>query len=130
MARFAWLALLGCTSPLVLRGSPQALAIAPASRTTALALPPVGEARGATLADGWPVWVIRHYDGSVTVASAVASHERSAATLFRPGASLVTWIAGARQLLAEDIAYDERGHVLGYADDDCAGDCPRIVEPL
>jgi hypothetical protein len=76
------------------------------------------------------VWVVRHYDCGVTVASAVATHDRSAVTLFQPDGTLVAWVPGARQLLAEDVAYDERGRVVGYADDDCWADCPRIVEPL
>lgn len=40
------------------------------------------------------------------------------------------WLPGTRRLLAGDIAYDETGHVAGYAsDDDCFDACPRIAEP-
>ncbi|HEY1815179.1 MAG TPA: hypothetical protein VGG74_22685 [Kofleriaceae bacterium] len=130
VACFVCIALVACTHAIVLRGAPTPVAVEPGSRGTTLAMPRVGDAYGANLADGWPVWVIRHYDGTVTVASAVATHDRSAATLFQPDAALVAWVAGTRQLLAEDVAYDERGRAIGYADDDCFGDCPHIVEPL
>jgi hypothetical protein len=105
----------GCTPPLVLRGSPPS-GMSPLVHDSVVDLPAVNEARGAMLADGWPVWVVRHGDGSVTVFSAVAARARSGATLFDVDRALVRWQPRTRHLLAGDIAYDELGRPLGYAD--------------
>jgi hypothetical protein len=114
---------------LVLRGSAAASASAEPPDTT-LALPAPGDTHGETLVDGWPVWIVRHFDGTASVLSAVAPHARSGTTLFSADAVLVRWIPRARRLLAEDVAYDEAGHVLGFAsNDECNDDCPRIAEP-
>ena len=51
------------------------------------------------------------YDGTTSVVSAVARHVRSGATLFAAEAALVRWIPRTRRMLAEDVAYDEAGHV-------------------
>jgi hypothetical protein len=109
-------ALLGCSSPpLVLRGSPKHPA-SPPSFDAMLDAPPVGEARGATLADGWPVWVVRHADGTLDVFSAVVGRARSGATLFDGDRALVRWLPGERRFVAGDVAYDELGRPISYVD--------------
>ena len=94
-------------------------------------LPAEGTARGDVLRDGWPVWVVRHDDGSTTVVSAVAPpHSGSAATLFASRAELVRWLPSTHRFVADDVAYDEYGRVLGHATDDgCIANCPRVVDP-
>jgi hypothetical protein len=115
---------------LSLRGSPPAEPLPSHARDTALTVPEPGEARGAALDDGFPVWLVRHADGTLSVLSAVASRERSGATLFATGDALVRWLPATHRLLAGDVAYDENGRVIGYAaDDDCFDSCPRIAEP-
>jgi hypothetical protein len=114
---------------LVLRGSATGSPSAEPPETT-LVLPAPGDTHGETLVDGWPVWIVRHFDGTASVLSAVAPHARSGATLFAADAVLVRWIPRTRRLLAEDVAYDEAGHVLGFASDDaCDENCPGIAEP-
>src|SRR5438132_6154033 len=39
-----------------------------------LRLPPVGAASAQLLADGTPVWVVRHHNGTVSVLSAMSTH--------------------------------------------------------
>ena len=92
-------------------------------------LPPVGEARAATLADGWPVWVVHHEGGAVSVISGVAAaRTRSASTLFAGPAAIVLWLPAARRFVAGDVAYDDRGRVLGYASEEpCLDECPHAV---
>ncbi len=111
-----------------MRGS-AAVSASAEPRETTLALPAPGDVHGETLVDGWPIWIVRHFDGTASVLSAVAPHARSGATLFSADAVLVRWIPRTRRLLAEDVAYDEAGHVLGFASDDgCDEHCPRIAE--
>ena len=120
-----------CGNDLMLRGSTDAPPTTIDGRGTSLALPPIAQTRGAALADGWPVWLVRHDSGDVTVISAVApQRSRSATTVFAGQSALVRWLPASRRLLADDILYDEYGRVLGYgADDFCLDGCPRIVEP-
>ncbi|HTR54701.1 MAG TPA: hypothetical protein VMJ10_28610 [Kofleriaceae bacterium] len=93
-------------------------------------LPPAGAARSDVLRDGWPVWVVRHDDGSATVVSAVAPRVVSAATLFAGRAALVRWLPTTRRFVADDVMYDEYGRVLGYASDDaCIAGCPHVIDP-
>lgn len=96
-----------------------------------LPFPALGETREAVLADGWPVWVVHHFDDRASVISAVGPpRSRSAATLFEGGAAVVHWLPDTRRLLAGDILYDERGHLLGYAAaHSCFDRCPRIEGP-
>jgi hypothetical protein len=114
--RFVLVALLGCSSPpLVLRGSPTITA-SPPSFDAMLDVPPIGDARGATLVDGWPVWVVRHADGTLDVFSAVVRRVRSGATLFDGDRALVRWLPGERRFVAGDVTYDELGHAIAYVD--------------
>jgi len=122
--------LAACSHPLELRGSPPGEPEPLHVRDSALVVPPPGETRAAALDDGFPVWLVRHADGTLSVISGVAPRERSGATLFAAGGALVRWLPASRRLLAGDVAYDETGHVLGVAsDDDCFDACPRIAEP-
>ncbi|HEY1546949.1 MAG TPA: hypothetical protein VGG28_03980 [Kofleriaceae bacterium] len=110
------LALVACSSPpLVLRGSPT-LAALPPSFDAMFDVPPIGDVRGATLADGWPVWLVRHADGSLDVFSAVVRRVRSGATLFDGDRALVRWQPRERRFVAADVAYDELGRPTGYVD--------------
>src|SRR5690348_14344971 len=68
----------------------------PSPGNSRLPVPPPGEVRAATLADGWPVWVVRHASGDVTVISAVRSRPRARQPSPLPDADLVTWIGGTR----------------------------------
>ncbi len=113
--------LVACNSGYALHGSQASSARPPAGRGSIVALPPPGDARPDVLAEGWPVWVVRHGDGSATVVSAVGpSHLRA----------LVRWLPVTRRFLAGDVLYDEYGRVLGHAtDDSCVTDCPRVVDP-
>ena len=112
--------LIACSTRYTLRGAP-APAHAPrepdGTRTT-LELPHDQQAHAAAIDSGWPVWIVRHGDGSTTLISAVTPIVRSGATLFAGRATLVRWIPRVRRFLAGDVIYDEFGHVLGYATDD------------
>lgn len=44
------------------------------AEVSSLPLPPAGEVRSELLADGTPVWVVRHDDGTVSVLDAVSAH--------------------------------------------------------
>src|SRR5690606_34052645 len=86
------------------------------------------------LAVGWPVWLVHHADGDVSVFSAVRRPDPDAAPA-RSGerlqpltrSSLVSWIPGTRQLIAGNVVFDERGAALGYAAyDACFDECPPI----
>ena len=118
-----------CASPLVLQGSPSPPAAPPLRAETSLALPARGEIRSDVVGAGWPVWVVRHDDGRVSVISGVVARARSGATLFEPTAAIVRWFPGTRRLLGGDVIYDEQGNVLGYAASSCTELCPRIAEP-
>lgn len=100
----------------------------PGDAATTFPLPGVGEAVAATLPQGWPVWIVHHADGAVSVLSAVAvtrANGRDHPGFFERDAGLVRWISGVRRFVAGNLVYDERGHVLGYPDfDGCLGDCP------
>jgi hypothetical protein len=109
-------ALLGCSSPsLVLRGSPT-IAASPPSFDAILDVPPVNTARGTTLVNGWPIWVVRHADGTLDVFSAVVRRVRSGATLFDGDRALVRWLPDEHHFVAGDVAYDELGRPIGYVD--------------
>jgi hypothetical protein len=99
----------------MLRGSSKTTA-SPPSFDAMLDVPPIGDTRGATLADGWPVWIVRHADGTLDVFSAVVHRERSGATLFDGDRALVRWLPDARRFIAGDVAYDEGGHAIAYID--------------
>jgi hypothetical protein len=120
-----------CGNPLALHGSQSASEPRLGGRGSIVDMPRAGEARGDVLGDGWPVWVVRHADGSATVLSAVArAHARSAETLFAGRAALVRWLPAVRRFVAGDVLYDEYGRVLGHASDDgCVTECPRVVDP-
>ena len=120
-----------CGSSYVLHGSHSDPARPRSGRGSMVELPAEGTARGDVLRDGWPVWVVRHDDGSATVLNAVAPpHSRSAATLFASRAELVRWLPTTRRFVADDVAYDEYGRVLGHAtDDSCVANCPRVIDP-
>ena len=92
-------------------------------------LPSIGEAVAATIAHGWPVWIVRHDDGSVSVLGAVTTTAWSKgdrSRFFQRDAGLVRWIPGVRRFIAANVVYDERGHALGYPDfDACFEECPK-----
>ncbi|HEV7559243.1 MAG TPA: hypothetical protein VGO00_27400, partial [Kofleriaceae bacterium] len=119
-----------CSSDLMLRGSTDVRPTTIDGRGTTIPLPRVLETTSASLGDGWPVWLVRHDSGSVTVISAVAPPRvRSATSLFAGQSALVRWLPASRRFVADDIVYDDYGRVLGYgADDRCLDGCPRIVE--
>jgi hypothetical protein len=123
------LALAACSTPLVLQGSPSPPAPPPIHAEASLALPARGEVRSDVVSGGWPVWVIHHDDGRVSVLSGIAARARSGPTLFEPTAAIVRWFPHTRRLLGGDVVYDEHGHVLGYAQSTCTELCPRIAEP-
>ena len=131
MKRVVLVALAACSSGLELRGSPPDIpAVISDGAGTTLAMPPFGEARSAALINGWPVWMVHHTDGTVTVVSGVGpARTRSAEILFASNSALVRWFPTTRRMLAGDVVYDELGHVLGYAADACRDECPRIAEP-
>jgi hypothetical protein len=109
-------ALLGCSSPpLVLRGSPT-VAASPPSFDAILDVPPINDARGTTLVNGWPVWIVRHADGTLDVFSAVVRRVRSGATLFDGDRALVRWLPDEHHFVAGDVTYDELGRPIGYVD--------------
>ncbi len=122
---------LSCGTRSSLHGSRMTPAPLLGGRGSLVDLPPAGDARSDVLADGWPVWVVHHRDGTAMVLSAVAPpHASSASTLFAGRVQLVRWLPSARRFLAGDVLYDEYGRVLGYASDDgCVTDCPRVVDP-
>ncbi len=123
--------LVSCGQHAALNGSRSGPMPRPGGRGSVVELPPVGEARSDVLADGWPVWVVHHADGTAMVLSAVAPpHGSSAETLFAGRADLVRWSRSTHRFVAGDVIYDEYGRVLGYASDvGCVEDCPRIVDP-
>ena len=128
-------AIASCGPGVALRGVPEPVErLAPARALgeygSIVALPRIGEARAAQLADGWPVWVIRHRDGGITVVSAVVERARSARTLFAGGTTLARWAPLRRRIVAGDVAYDERGHADSYVSPfDCGYECPGDVAP-
>jgi hypothetical protein len=120
------LALAACNPGLALHGSHSSSVRPPGGRGSIVDLPPTGDARPDVLGSGWPVWVVRHGDGSATVVSAVAQPRPSSAS----HGALVRWLPATRRFLAGDVLYDEYGRVLGYAtDDSCVTDCPRVSDP-
>lgn len=95
--------------------------------------PPRGEAIAGELADGFPVWIVDHDDGSTSVISAVAPPAPKTQTYVRDdvssqvGRAIVAWIPGVRKFIAGGILFDESGRALGYADyDACLDSCPKI----
>jgi len=131
MWRIVLVALAACGPSYALHGSQADPARPVAGRGSVVELPAGGAARGDVLRDGWPVWVVRHADGSASVLSAVAPpHRSSADALFASRSELVRWLPAARRFVAGAVVYDEYGRVIGHAsDDDCTADCPRIVDP-
>jgi hypothetical protein len=123
--------LTACSSHLELRGAPPDIpAVISDGAGATLAMPPFGEARSDALSNGWPVWTVHHFDGTVTVVNGVGpARTRSAEILFAANSALVRWLPTTRRMLAGDVVYDELGHVLGYAADECRDDCPRIAVP-
>jgi hypothetical protein len=97
-----------------------------------LALPAdAGGVVGAALPGGWPVWIVHHEDGSVTVISGVAGEQVRKSSPQRPfferDAWLVRWIPGMRRFVAGGLVYDDHGRMLGYmAFDACLDECPEL----
>lgn len=135
MRALALLCVCACADVTVVSYRPSKITTGPiigAHGRSFVARPPVGEAAAAVLADGFPVWVVPHTDGTVTVISAAAPPPpRNGRTYDGVSAqidqALVAWLPGARQFHANGIAFDERGHVLGYtASGICFDECPKI----
>jgi len=127
---FALAAVESCGTHYALHGSAAEPARPPNGRGSVVDLPAAGAARPDVLGSGWPVWVVRHGDGSATVLSGVAPREASAATLFESRAALVRWLPAARRFVAGAVMYDEYGRVLGHASDEaCVAECPRVIDP-
>jgi hypothetical protein len=78
-----------------------------ATPPTSVPVPPVGQARAERLADGTPVWVVHHDDGTATVLDAVSTHRP-----FGLG-QLVGWCAASRSMVDPRYGsqYDEHGRV-------------------
>lgn len=75
-------------------------------------MPPIGDAAAAFLADGRPVFVVHHEDGTVSVVDAVSTH-----TPFGVG-TLVSWCDASRTFddLRHGSTFDEQGrYILGPA---------------
>ena len=95
--------------------------------------PARGGTLATTLADGFPVWVVHHHDGTITVVSGVAPVRPKGTGYLRDDVSnqvgryLVSWIPGVRRFYSSGVLFDEYGTVLGYAEfDGCFGECARI----
>ena len=130
-----------CSSVTTLRYRPSKdVGFAPPSvhGVATLPTPAHGTAIPAALADGFPVWVVSHEDGAMTVVGAVAP-----AVPRTPGAhltsrvagqvdrSMVAWIASLRVFYAGGVVFDERGRALGYGDfDACFYSCPELPDEL
>jgi hypothetical protein len=86
--------------------------VAPISGSQMLRVPPVGDASAAFLADGRPVFVVHHEDGTVSVVDAFSTH-----TPFGVG-TLVAWCDASRTFddLRHGSTFDEQGrYILGPA---------------
>ncbi len=134
----AAICLMACADVTVLRYQASTTRIAALSTDhghSQVARPARGATSVARLSDGFPVWVVHHVDGTISVISAVAPPRPQTAGYHRDTVvsqvdrSLVTWIPGVRRFSGGGILFDERGHALGYAGfDACFGDCPRIED--
>ncbi len=84
------------------------LRVGPASPST-LTAPPRGEASAERLADGTPVWVVRHGDDTVSVVSATSTHAPFGLQ------QLVGWCASSRGFEEgmNGSTWDEYGHRRG-----------------
>jgi hypothetical protein len=83
------------------------------------------------LGNKWPVWVVAHDDGQVSVISAVAHpvQQQTGRDDWAGAAGLVSWIELQRRFGALGIFYDERGAALGYQSFDlCGSDCPQLED--
>lgn len=86
--------------------------VAPIAGSQELRVPPTGDAAAAFLADGRPVFVVHHEDGTVSVVDAFSTH-----TPFGVG-TLVAWCGASRTFddLRHGSTFDEQGrYILGPA---------------
>ena len=105
------LVLLGVVTANVLGGSGES-SVAPITGSQELRAPAIGDAAAAFLADGRPVFVVHHEDGTVSVVDAFSTH-----TPFGVG-TLVAWCAASRTFddLRHGSTFDEQGrYILGPA---------------
>lgn len=130
--------LCACAEVTTLRYQPSKTSIANVADdrgTSVVPRPARGGTIAATLADGFPVWVVHHHDGTITVVGGVAPVRPKGKSYIRDDVSaqvgryLVSWIPGVRRFYASGILFDEYGKVLGFAElDGCAGECSRIED--
>lgn len=93
-------------------GGPGGSSVAPITGSQELRVPPTGDAAAAFLADGRPVFVVHHEDGTVSVVDAFSTH-----TPFGVG-TLVAWCAASRTFddIRHGSTFDEHGrYILGPA---------------
>jgi hypothetical protein len=122
----------GSRHALMLHASPGAQVVKPDGGGAALTTPPAGEARGATLANGWPVWIVAHDDGTFSVLDAVVTRPHYPQPLTTPEPTeqaVVSWIPGVRRFRAGNVLFDDHGRALGYGDyDACLDACEQIED--
>jgi hypothetical protein len=106
LAAVAMLVIAGLT---MTRHDGPAVSIAPTAGKTTVSTPPIGKTRATALADGTPVWIVRHNDGTVSAVSAISTHAPHGLK------QLVGWCAAGRNF--EDGMYgstwDEGGDKIG-----------------
>lgn len=126
-----------CADVTTLRYQPSTIAITPAGDhgRSRVPRPARGGELSASLSNGFPVWVVHHADGTISVISAVAPARPKGGGFRRDDVAaqvdrgLVSWIPGVRRFYSSGVLFDDRGHALGYANfDGCAGECTRIED--
>lgn len=101
----------------------------PGGRSGVLPLIPAGDVKPMVLADGTPVFEVRHSDGTVSVLGAAVAPTLQAQQ--NPSLQQVAgleavadWLKPAHRFSAGGVLYDDRGTALGYAEPQVGGNPP------